>query len=277
MANRVQSTILTYAARFTSISSMDGTVTLDSPLRFERTQKQAIRLIKASFTSMIPNIFNYGGTNNGLIKVSRDGGTSWTTIQLPDGVYTVAMINAAINETVISWWASSASTDWGITLEFNLATQKAYTVLDSTKLVAPGTQLAIDYSQSLIYDVLGYPYASSTFSTDGTHDGTNTMNMNYYGDSVSILIDGIGPLTLRNGTQSMELCSVPLSAGTVSNEVVYPFAGIPSPVIQLTKPVQILSSYTISFKGSRTDANGVQYPIYALQGNCEVQIEMMWS
>ena len=155
------SVTLSYSKSFTTLSSLDGIVRLQQPIHFidyRRTEKPRhmnLRLIQVSFTSRIANVYSLpdGSFNNGLIRVSRDGGTSWTIIQLPNGVYTMPYIQAAINESVSTWWTTPSEP--GFVLRYNLATEYVYVSLDSTKLAAPG-QLGIDFSQSRVADLLGY-------------------------------------------------------------------------------------------------------------------------
>lgn len=272
------STILSYSSNITSISSPDATITLQAPLRFEKVRKQAIRLIKASFSSQIPNVYSIGTFNNGLFALSRDGGVNWTNIQLDDGVYSIANIQSALNATVATWWTDD--NDPGITIQYNTATFMVYIDLDSTKLVAPGTQLGIDLSLSDCSALLGYnDPANQTFITDALHTADSYAKMNWCGDSVSIILDGFGPVSVKNGALSNELCSIPLSTSSgVRNEYVYPSNAIISPVITLTRPISELRSYSISFKGSRVDSTtNQQIPLYILEGAVEVVIEMAWE
>lgn len=270
----MKSTVLTYSHNITTIASGDGTITLAAPLEWLSSIRRRFRLIKCNFSKLIPNIHNVAGENNGLIRVSRDGGTSWTNIQLTDGSYTVYDIELAVNAAVSAWWTDPTLP--GFQIRGNYVTGYVYTTLDSTTLAAPGTQLGIDFSQSLIYDFLGYPIGTSTFIVDGEYDAPNYANVNWYGDSVSLVITGIGPLTIKNGSQSFEAADIPLILYSGANEFVYPIQGIPSPKIPLPQCPNLLTNIAIKFLGSRTNAAGQQYPLYFLQGNINVQFEIFW-
>jgi hypothetical protein len=254
---------------------MDGRVTLLNPIEFKQHQKQAIRLIKVSFSSQIPNVYSLGSFNNGLLRVSKDAGVNWTAIQLPNGVYTAGYIEGAINTTIAAWWTNSA--DPGFAVRFNLATQIFYIELDSTKLAAPG-QLGIDLSFSDIGELMGYnDPLNKIFVVDGLHTADSYAKMDWAGNNVSVLLDGFGPISIRNGALSNELCSVPLSSAKEANEYLYPLSGISTPFMPLNRTLGSLSYFAVSFKGSRVDSTGQQMPIYITEGNVELQFELRWT
>jgi len=270
----MNSVIISYSKSLTSVGSPSGTVNFDTPVRTDGRRIRKLRLIKTSFSSLITNVFNHNGVNNGLVAVTCDGGTSWTEIQLPNGVYTVSLINAAINTTIAGWWADAGKP--GFTLRYNLASQLAYVNIDSTKLAAPG-QLGINFAPvgSRMWELLGYNQDDAVFVTDDLHGAQNYAKMNWFGDSVSLVIRGLGSLSLKNGSKSEELCSIPLSASSVNNEYIYP-QGIYTPVIYLPGAPDALSTITFEFLGSRSDG-GQQIPILILEGNVEVVIEYTWE
>ena len=257
------------------MGSPDGEVKLDVPILFQRTQRQSLRLIKASFSSQIANVYQLGAFNNGLLRVTNDGGASWTAIQLPNGVYTTKYIQGAITYTVAAWYTNMA--DPAIKIQYNLATQIVYVTLDSTKLVAPG-QVGIDFSQSRISELLGFNNpANQTFTADGLHDADSYAKLDWSGNSVSVMLEGFGPLAIRNGASSHEFASVPLSASHSVNEYVYPIAGIIPPIIPIVNTVTEVKSFRVAFKGSRLDSANQQMPIFILEGNVELQFELRWT
>lgn len=271
----MSSTILTYSSSFNSLSKLDGEVTLQTPIRFNNRQKQAIRLIKVTFSSLIPNIYQIPGSfNNGLIRVSKDGGVNWTNIQLPNGVYEVAHIQGAIIQAISTWWIDAS--DPGILLRYNLATQIMYFEMDSTKLAVPG-QLGIDMSVSQIAELLGYTGANRTCVIDGLFSADSYAKVDWAGNTVSVILEGFGPISIRNGAQSNELCTVPLSSSKNVNEYLYPVSGIVTPLVPLSRFIEEVRTYYVKFHGSRVDSNGVQYPIYVLEGSVELQFELRWS
>ena len=240
----LNSTVLTYSTYLNGVGSGDGKVSLLAPIQWDSRTKRYFRLIKCNFSSLIPNIHNVAGENNALIRVSKDGGATWTSIQLKNGSYTVFNIEEAINTTITAWWADP--TKPGFTIRGNTADQYTYTILDSTKLAAPG-QLGIDYSQSLIWDFLGYSDPlHRTFIVDGEQDAPSYAKVNWYGDSVSLLINGFGPLTIKNGAQSFEAADIPLVLYSGANEFIYPLQGIPSPKIPLPQCPTVLTEFFIA-------------------------------
>jgi len=101
--------------------------------------------------------------------------------------------------------------------------------------------------------------------------------MNWFGDSVSVRLDGFGAIAIRNGASSRELCSVSLvSQGTTGNEYVYP-VGLPSPMISLSSVPSVLSEYKLEFVGSRVFSDGSQKKIYILEGAVEVIFKLSWD
>lgn len=274
------STIVTYSAQVSSLSTINGTLTLNSPIIFNKKDHLYVRLLKASVTTRLPNIYQTTSPlfNNGLIAISRDGGTSWVQIQLDAGIYEVEHIAEALNAygTANSWWTDS--NDPGISIEYNLATHIVYVELDSTKLAAGGTQLGIDFSLSQIDDVLGFQDAANqTFTTDGSHVADSAAQIDWFGNNISILISGLGALSLRNGNRSEEICSIPLSSSEGSNEYLYPTNGMEMPIIPILQNIEYLRTISFTFLGSRVNASGLQRNIYANDGNVEVQIQLMWG
>lgn len=273
------SVTLSYSKSFTTLSSLDGVVCLRQPISFipyrgtEKPRRMSLRLIQVSFTSRIANVYSLpdGSFNNGLIRVSKDGGATWTSIQLPDGVYTLPYIQAAINEAVSAWWTTSS--DPGFVLRYNLATEYAYVSLDSTKLAAPG-QLGIDFSQSRVADLLGYS-AVKTFVADGTHVADAQAMLNWCGDAVSVYLRGFGTLSVADGVLSEELCSIPLTVSQVGNEYIYPSASITTDTIDID-PLASLTEFTVEFKGSRRDASDKPYPVYATDGAVKLIFKLSW-
>lgn len=272
------STLISYQQSFTTLSSPNGTIRLIEPLKFDVQDTKKVRLIRASITSSIPNIYHTAGFNNGLVKCSRDGGLTWVDVQCPDGIYTMHHIQKAINETLedLGWWIDPA--DPGILLEFNLATLLTYVQLTSSKLAPGGVQLAIDFSFSDINKLLGFQ-TTQMFDVDGLHGASHQAQLNWVGDNVSVQIGGIGGLSYRNSSSSTEICQIPLSTAQVLNEYVYPSAGIISPLLNAAIP-QKLDTLTFTFTGSRSDVVGgatVYRPIYVLDGEVNITINIVWQ
>lgn len=273
----MQSTTLVYSASLDGLSLMDGVVALNDGIIFGRDRsgqpsRVSMRLIKVTFTSEIPNIFSAPATakapafSNNVIYVSNDGGTNWTDITLGNGVYTMPYIQEAINTAVSNWWKSSS--DPGIVLRYNLATHLTYVKLDSSKLAVAG-QLAIDFSRSRIWEVLGYE-AVKTFTTDGSHVADAYAHLNWFGDSIALEVTGFGPLTRRNGVLSETVCTIPLTTATVGNEYIYPNPGGTLQPIEL-RPIERLTRFEVHFLGRD------RMPVYVMQGDVEVELLLTWT
>jgi len=273
----MSSTVLAYSKLISALGSGDGDIVLSSPLQFRERQHLEIQLLKTSFSTYMPNVYNdvSSGINNGLIRVSRDGGATWTSVQLPDGTYTMSYIQSAINTAVSTWW--TLLSDPGFIIQYNYATKLTYIQLDTTKLAA-GTQLGIDLSQSLAYELLGYDLATCMFITDGLHGGARVPSLDWFGNNVSLQLTNLGPLSVKNGTQSNELTLVPLvNSSTSANIYVYPINGIEQPRIPLQSSRNTLDRIGIRFVGSRTNADGSPRGILWLEGEINVELLLRWS
>lgn len=269
------STIISYQASFNAISSPNGSISMQTPLVTDIRSKKQVRLIRASISSSLPNIYSAYGNNT--CKVSRDGGANWSTIVLPTGIYTVNSIQQAINDAVSAWY--TAPGDPALLIAYNAVTELVYITIDSTKLVAPGTQMCIDLSPSLIYMVLGYNIpANQVIIIDGTFGADSAAQIDWFGNNISVQITGLGSLSYRQGVPSGEICQIPLSTTTVTNEYIYPLGGIPSPFLSTTCGNR-LESLSFVFTGSRFDLSGStkQYrPVFVMDGEASVIIQIVW-
>lgn len=258
-------------------SELGGTIHLAAPLQFSGI-KRYFRLIKCSFTKYLANIHNVTGVeNNGLFAISNDGGVNWTNIQLQDGLYRAYDIELVANKIAadLGWWTTI--TDPGFKIRGNPATQHTYTILDSTKLAAPG-QLAIDFSLSLIWQFLGYTNpAAQTFVVDGEFDSVSPELVNWFGDELGLYIGQLGAISLRNGNQSSLVSSISLAVAYGSNNIIYPLAGIQTALLPLPQAPQLISDITVTLRGSRLDASGAPVPVYFPPGSeLTVEFELVW-
>ncbi len=273
MGELLNSTIVTYKATASGLTSMDGTLVLSTPIMFKADQARKVRLIRASVSTQIPNIYQLGTFNNGLLRVTKDGGLNWLDIQLPNGIYTISYIMAAIAETTPTWWTDIH--DPGIALAYNLATFYTYITLDSTKLAAPG-QVGIDLSPSLIREVLGYN-AVTTFVVDGVYGGDEYPQIDWVGNNISVNVDGMGGLSYVGGNVTTELCQIPMIITGSRNEYVYPYSGLISPFLNISPPSRF-DTIHFRFTGDRIDpVTGIPRPIYLLDGNVIVSLQISWG
>lgn len=268
------SRILTFSRTLTDIGSPDGEVTLDNPLRLDPNRPKKLRLCKFSINSQIPNIVNWGGTNNGLLRVSPDNGVTWTNIQLTTGIYSIPLINSAIQSVISTWW--TLSTDPGLIIRANTATQEVYLWLDESKL-AVLDHIVVDFNPtvggvtSIMYQLLGFS-ALTTYTSTGAVGGDlftapNYARLDWFGNNISVRLKGFGPVSIRNGSSSYELCQVPLSVATVTNEFLYPNQGLISPWI-LINALDNLSRYSFEF---RSETNQI-IPLLEGSVNCVIEL-----
>lgn len=242
------------------MGTADGTVNLNQSIPLDTRRTHTIRVVDFAISSQIPNVYNYGGVNNGLVRVTKNAGVAWTSIQLPNGVYSVTQIQNAINETVSTWYTSSA--DPGILIRANTALKLIYIVLDSTKLVGGVGQIGIDMSQSLFYELLGFS-ATKSFIVDGTYTGDVYPQMDYIGNQIVVSVSGFGAVSVKNGFSSNELFRVNLAETTTLN--VYTFPKVSQPDITCY-PASQLTSFGVTITGSRGR------PVYLLEGEVSLSL-----
>jgi len=227
--------VLSYQKTITSIGLLDGETLQSNPLRSNINRPHYLRLIQVGFDSQIPNIYNYGGINTGLVHVSKDDGATWDVIQIPDGVYTIALINSAIQSSISTYWTDAS--DPGLFIRYNTATQMVYVEMDESKL-AVASHIKIDFKPtgSSLYELLGFVTTTTFASTGATPDlftASHYAKINWFGNTVSVRLKGFGNLCYSNGSPIEEICLVPLSSAKVTNEYLYPTAGIRMPWIRI--------------------------------------------
>lgn len=213
------SRVITHFKKINDLGVLDSETILDQTLQMNPNKLKAIQVCQLHFSSNIPNIFNVGTTNTGLVRCSKDGGTNWDVIQLDTGIYTIPLVQAAILNKISPYWTDAL--DVGFSLRYNTATYVCYIDIDSSKM--PSGQFCIDfnYSDSKIGELLGF-VTTSLFNTDGIHEASNYAKLDWFGNSVVVELDLGVSLQLVNGKSSKEICRVPLTADVVSNEYTYP-------------------------------------------------------
>jgi len=123
--------------------------------------------------------------------------------------------------------------------------------------------------------LLGYS-AVKTFVADGSHVADVQAMLNWCGDAVSVYLHGFGPLSLADGSLSEELCSIPLTVSKVGNEYVYQSASITTETVDIA-PLGTLTEFGVSVRGSRRDATGAPYPVYATDGAIKLIFKLSWE
>lgn len=259
---------ITFQSLISSTSNGTTTTRLDQSIQWSKyNSTKKIKLVNCFISGNIPNVYNYGGVNNGLVRVTNDGGSSWTSIQLDDGIYTATDITNAINYSVSSWHTSLS--DPALVISTNDVIGKCYITLDSTKL-ATGSQIGIDLTQSTIYDLLGF-LVTDTFTTDGQHDATNLAKLDWFGNTLSIKLDGFGSLSVVNSSSSNIIATLNLSN---KNGNLYQIDTSSFFPVTIFPPSQI-SSYKLSFLGSRNDSSGNPKDIIFLEGEIQLTFQIM--
>lgn len=250
------SRVLSYTKTTTTVDNLDGEATLYPVLRCNPNKGLAVRLLSGSFSSYIVNVFNYGGVNTGLFKMSNDQGSTWTTVQLTDGVYTVNGICLAIQKKMAELDWDNDIADPTFYIRYNSFTFQTYCEIDSTKLkgydpLTHGFQIDFKPTGSSM-DILTGFVTPSLVDSDGTTTADQVAQMDWFGNSVSVEVDINGsPLSIVNGSSSYELIKVPLSVNTVNNEYTFPIAGYISPWISISSADSI-KKFTVKLKGSRS-------------------------
>lgn len=236
----------TYFKNLTSIGTADDTIRFPSSIQFRSIKSEKkLRLIGGHVSTRIPNVYNYGGYNNGLVRVSNDDFATHTDVQLNDGIYTVADIMSAINHAVSSWH-TDVDNDPAFIMEANDVIGQVYIIIDSTKL-ATGTQFAIDFSQSSIYDLLGF-VTTKSFNADGTYSASDLAKVDTFGNLLSVQISGFGAISIVNTETSNEIATIDLTNTEGGN--LYRIKSDQTTAVNIYPPFEI-SAYTIKLVGSR--------------------------
>jgi hypothetical protein len=233
----------TFSKRLSSIGVGDDTVRFAQSMQLSSSTKKKLQLKSGVLSSEIPNVFSYGSFNNGLVKMSRNAGV-WTSIQLPNGIYSVSDIMQCINNTISSWYTSSA--DPAFQLINNASVSSNYIILDSTKLAVGGTQIGVDFSASSIYTLLGF-VTTKSFITNGTHTASDRCVLDVFGNTCSIGVNGLGSISIVNSSISNVLATIDLSNATGN---LYKISSDETIAVNITPPNEI-AEYSITFTGSR--------------------------
>lgn len=218
----------------------NGSVTLRQPIYLDANKRKMFRILRVMMSPEIPNVYNNGGIDTTKINLSNDDGATWVTCLLKTGVYTIGMLNDAINNVaeLQNWWKTAG--DFGYELNYNPATKMVYVKLDSSKL-SVGTQLAIDFGVSQVGQMLGFSATNDTFKTDAVHTADLVPKLDWQGQYVEVFCSIIQGVRWVNGQISSALCRIPISAS--ASEIIWPSAnnGMISPLIPASIPSAIQS------------------------------------
>jgi len=286
------STIVTYDRAIGNIpETLDGSVQFDRPIDLAFSRAKYVRLIQANFTSNLLNLFSVGRNqklpidpvtnpamfNNARLLMTKDDWATEIDIQLPNGIYTIKYIQSAIRDVISDWWTNSSEP--GFSLEFNLATHQVYITLDSSKLAVAG-QLGIDFisASHSLGEVLGFT-DPTRISADGIHIANTVARVDYFGNNASLLIEGLGNISLKNGSKSDEIAVIPLATSNLGNQYIFPSAeagGFNAPKILLESCPNPISKLNFKIRGDRIEPDGTQRLIYGMDGHITVVLEISW-
>lgn len=246
------SLVIDYTTQADSVTGLplgnrSGTINMKQTQYLDPNRKHGYRILLGLMSNQIPNIYNYGGFNNTTLRITANGGTTWSTIQLPNGIFTVAQLNDNILNVMgqLNYWTNSSAP--GFTLNYNPSTTLVYVSLDSTKLAVAG-QLGIDLSVSQLGATLGYVTGGQIFLTDGYHSATLPPQLDTQGTYVNIFISVIQRTRTVNGQVSNIVYRVPIINDT-TGEIVFPSSktGNLSTIMRAEIPADIQSA-DVSFK-----------------------------
>jgi len=295
----MSSTVISFTKHLATLGSPDGVVTLNMPLDWGNGSSgiaggrmRHVELIKASFSALIPNVIFAQpgvagftqGINTGLIRVTRDNWASFVDVQLQTGIYTLKYIELAIVSATLNWWINPDEP--GIRFWANPATQKVYITLDSSRVLGPpGKQLGINLGRSevpnpqCIGDLLGFT-ATRIFTADGNHIAPSFAQLDWFGQHAHLYVEGLGRITIANGSSGSELASIPLSMtrDTASNIYVYPSGdrGIKTPLIPIPDCPNQVRTLHFHFFGSTVEPSGLLRPLVIMGGDVDVIIRIAW-
>ena len=224
--------VLQYIKTLKDFGVPNGSIRIQQSIDLAPNRSYYVKCVSSMISSSICNIYNVpGDINNGLIRVSPNGGANWISVQLPNGTYDLTMIQNALNAALANagFWINN--NDPGFTFAVNTSVQRVFINIDSSKLATPG-QLMIDFSHfgSLMYQVLGY--INNPISTaDGLFEGDSIPRLDWFGSEVSVKLEGFGPLGISSGQFTQEICLIPLKndGNTVPPAYFYPINGIIPP------------------------------------------------
>lgn len=226
-----------------------GIVNMIQPITFDPNKKKAYQVQSVILSPEIPNVYNYDGFDNTKVKISNDGGTTWVTVQFPNGIYQINMIEATVTNAFLQAGWIPDETFVPIVIDYNPATRLVYIQVDTTKL-SVGTQAAVDFGASQMYRLLGFPTAvSAKFLLDGTFSATLAPEVDTQGTYINVVCNAINASRFINGQLSNVIAKVPIVNSGNGIEIVFPSAStgsINTPFIEASI-ANYLPSFTIDF------------------------------
>jgi hypothetical protein len=157
-----------------------------------------------------------------------------------------------------------------LVISANPVTNNITIVLDSSKL-SVGTQIAVDLSRSLIWQLLGFTN-SSVFTTNGTFTNVNVPNFNPQGNMINVCCD-IAPETHGfKGLVQKILFTIPMEVlSQSSTNITFPETD--------TRVIRVMpySANMVFNKIHLFIENEVRAPLYFLEGLFYVEFDICRS
>jgi hypothetical protein len=219
------SKLFVYQKFLDTLGPMSGQyVQTQSPINTDG--KFALRIIRASLTPEIPNVFvdPRDGTFTNKMNVSLDAGVTWDEIAFPPGFFTIDRLQVAIARACVDLGYCADLTLPPIFIGASHVNGYTYMVIDSTKLVPPvlGAQIQVCWGGGLpgldpqqlnrMDLMLGYNREQILIG-DGLKVAPNAPFLDWQGSSIQILF-GVTGTTFLMGNVSQIVAEMTIPAST---------------------------------------------------------------
>lgn len=257
------SQILEYRVTSNVPGIRDGTVLINNPIKII-SRRAGIQLMKVAISRQIPNIYSYGDFNNTSFRISKDDGVTYSTFNIPEGIYSVLYLKQFIIGATnsLNYWTDPNAT--GFNMSYNNATQFIYVEIDSTKLAIP-SQFRIDFGISDLWDTLGFSI-NQTIINDGITIADKNPKIDSQGSYISVELNSVCDY-LRvspDGTNTKILCVIPIESSS-TNEILY-LQQFQQIILCTLNPT--ISQFSVRF------LNGYGRPLYLITGNVLVEFSI---
>ena len=275
----MRNTILTFSNSTTVRAKLDATRMLNFAIKVPDTEAATLRLIDCHFSKFVANVIAISSPisyDNTRLRFTSDGGATWWNVVIPEGRYDIDSFNAAVSALTETLWTDPS--DPGIVFGGNPSTGRVYVKLDNTKLNQAG-QLGVDFGSAACQDIgqfLGFTSKPAIIGNNVVEAEDQPM-FNLVGDSINLVVEGFGPLSVVDGAPGSVIASVPMILhSSASNEFVYPMTPVITPHIQLTNCPPMVNQFSVRFESTRTIERGSQsfkVPVIFIEGGCYVSME----
>lgn len=258
-----------------SLIDPSGVITFNQSLTFSSNSSYKLHVISASINSSIPNIYSTTEYSNNTFEIILTDSTSTApnivqVIELDRGIYDSRLITLAIKNVVnqLNW---SNDTDISpIRFESNIALQKIVLIIDNSLVNTSSFPQYDGFAINLggysnFASLLGF---NPTLYNESTEAQSNAQ-LDLFGNSILIEIEGFGYLSYLNESQSFITCTIPL-ADLRGN--LYLVEGHTQPYIDIEPPSH-LRQLTVNIYGDRD--NQLKRKIYLMDGAFRFTFEII--